>query len=145
MSRIGRMPIPVPKGVDVTLDGPTVVVKGPKGTLSHTLVTPTTMLLISVRVRPCRARLCRSSSGRFTSSAPSSARSTVIGEATAWLRVPFGPFTVTTLSSTVTSTPAGTGTGSLPMRDIVFSSCSCVTRRRRGLPHLRPSSWPDGR
>src|SRR4051794_4633911 len=82
------------------------------------------MLLISVRVRPCRARLWRSSSGRFTSRVPSSTRSTVIGAATEWLRTPLGPFTVTVLSSTVTSTPAGTGTGSLPMRDIVLSSCS---------------------
>ena len=35
MSRIGRMPITVPSGVDVTIDGATVTVKGPKGTLSH--------------------------------------------------------------------------------------------------------------
>ena len=33
MSRIGRMPIPVPAGVDVTIDGQTVKVKGPKGEL----------------------------------------------------------------------------------------------------------------
>jgi large subunit ribosomal protein L6 len=38
MSRIGRLPIPVPAGVDVTIDGDDVTVKGPKGTLSHTLV-----------------------------------------------------------------------------------------------------------
>ena len=36
MSRIGRKPIPVPAGVDVTIDGQTVKVKGPKGELSHT-------------------------------------------------------------------------------------------------------------
>ncbi len=35
MSRIGRLPIPVPAGVDVTIDGRSVVVKGPKGTLSR--------------------------------------------------------------------------------------------------------------
>src|SRR5690242_10107686 len=80
------------------------------------------MLLMSVRVSPCRALLRRSSSGRWTSSTPSSARATVIGSATVWLRVPFGPLTVTTLSSSATSTPDGTGTGSLPMRDIAFSS-----------------------
>ena len=34
MSRIGQSPIPVPAGVDVTLDQGTVTVKGPKGTLS---------------------------------------------------------------------------------------------------------------
>jgi large subunit ribosomal protein L6 len=40
MSRIGRLPIPVPSGVEVTLDGQTVTVKGPKGTLSHTVSDP---------------------------------------------------------------------------------------------------------
>ncbi len=33
MSRIGRLPIPVPSGVDVAIDEATVTVKGPKGTL----------------------------------------------------------------------------------------------------------------
>ena len=37
MSRIGRLPIAVPSGVDVTIDGRQVTVKGPKGTLSRTL------------------------------------------------------------------------------------------------------------
>jgi large subunit ribosomal protein L6 len=40
MSRIGRLPIPVPSGVDVTLDGRAVTVKGPKGTLNHTVAEP---------------------------------------------------------------------------------------------------------
>jgi large subunit ribosomal protein L6 len=40
MSRIGRLPIPVPAGVDVTINGREVTVKGPKGTLSHTIVAP---------------------------------------------------------------------------------------------------------
>ncbi|MEO6713273.1 MAG: 50S ribosomal protein L6 [Mycobacteriales bacterium] len=40
MSRIGRLPIPVPSGVDITIDGRDVTVKGPKGTLTHTLVEP---------------------------------------------------------------------------------------------------------
>jgi large subunit ribosomal protein L6 len=35
MSRIGKMPIPVPSGVDVTIDGSHITVKGPKGTLEH--------------------------------------------------------------------------------------------------------------
>ena len=43
MSRIGRLPIPVPAGVDVTIDGATVTVKGPKGTLSHKLAEPITI------------------------------------------------------------------------------------------------------
>ena len=40
MSRIGRLPIPVPSGVDVTITGREVAVKGPKGSLNHTLVEP---------------------------------------------------------------------------------------------------------
>ena len=35
MSRIGRKPIPLPSGVEVTIDGAHVVVKGPKGTLER--------------------------------------------------------------------------------------------------------------
>ena len=37
MSRIGKLPIPVPDGVEVTIDGLHVTVKGPKGELSRTL------------------------------------------------------------------------------------------------------------
>ena len=37
MSRIGRMPIAIPAGVEVKMDGNTVTVKGPKGTLSRTV------------------------------------------------------------------------------------------------------------
>jgi len=36
MSRIGKKPVVVPKGVTVTIDGSTVTVKGPKGTLTRT-------------------------------------------------------------------------------------------------------------
>jgi len=35
MSRIGKLPVPVPDGVEVTLDGSTVTVKGPKGELTR--------------------------------------------------------------------------------------------------------------
>ena len=40
MSRIGRLPIAVPTGVEVTLDGQHVTVKGPRGTLSHRVADP---------------------------------------------------------------------------------------------------------
>jgi large subunit ribosomal protein L6 len=43
MSRIGRLPIAVPSGVDVTIDGRNVTVKGPKGTLSHVVAEPITV------------------------------------------------------------------------------------------------------
>ncbi|EYR64401.1 50S ribosomal protein L6 [Actinotalea ferrariae CF5-4] len=40
MSRIGKVPVPVPAGVDVAIDGARVTVQGPKGTLSHTVAAP---------------------------------------------------------------------------------------------------------
>ncbi|SRR5216683_552689 len=40
MSRIGRLPVVVPGGVDVTIDGRDVTVNGPKGTLRHTVAVP---------------------------------------------------------------------------------------------------------
>jgi large subunit ribosomal protein L6 len=43
MSRIGKLPIPVPSGVEVTIDGQHIAVKGPKGTLSHTIIEPITV------------------------------------------------------------------------------------------------------
>jgi large subunit ribosomal protein L6 len=43
MSRIGKLPITVPSGVDVAIDGRTVTVKGPKGSLTHTVIEPITV------------------------------------------------------------------------------------------------------
>ena len=40
MSRIGRLPIPVPAGVDVSIDGQDVTVKGPRGELALSVVEP---------------------------------------------------------------------------------------------------------
>ena len=45
MSRIGRAPIAVPAGVDVKIDGSTVTVKGPKGTLTRTVSSNITVTL----------------------------------------------------------------------------------------------------
>ncbi|WGL53207.1 50S ribosomal protein L6 [Nocardioides sp. BP30] len=43
MSRIGKLPVAVPTGVDVQIDGAVVTVKGPKGTLTHTVAEPITI------------------------------------------------------------------------------------------------------
>jgi large subunit ribosomal protein L6 len=43
MSRIGRLPVSVPSGVDVAIDGQTVKVKGPKGELSVVVAEPITV------------------------------------------------------------------------------------------------------
>jgi large subunit ribosomal protein L6 len=40
MSRIGRLPVTIPSGVQVTIDGRDVTVQGPKGTLQHTVADP---------------------------------------------------------------------------------------------------------
>ena len=37
MSRIGKMPVAIPSGVEVNLQGQSISIKGPKGTLSHNL------------------------------------------------------------------------------------------------------------
>lgn len=43
MSRIGKLPVAIPSGVEVTIDGQTVTVKGPKGQLSHIVAEPITV------------------------------------------------------------------------------------------------------
>jgi len=43
VSRIGKMPVVIPSGVDVTLEGRRVSVKGPKGELAHTVAEPITV------------------------------------------------------------------------------------------------------
>ena len=43
MSRIGRLPVVVPSGVDITIEGQDVAVKGPKGALSLTISEPITI------------------------------------------------------------------------------------------------------
>ena len=66
MSRIGRLPIPIPAGVDVTVNGPAVTVKGPKGELGLTVKSPITVtkedgqLLVT---RPDDERVSRSLHG----------------------------------------------------------------------------------
>ena len=66
MSRIGKQPVQVPSGVEVTIDGRQVTVKGPKGTLEHTVTEPIAVSfddgLISV-TRPDDERKSRSLHG----------------------------------------------------------------------------------
>ena len=54
MSRIGRLPITVPSGVDVRIDGQQVNVKGPKGELSHTVAEPIQVTLEDGKVTVTR-------------------------------------------------------------------------------------------
>ncbi len=66
MSRIGKLPIAVPSGVDVAVDERLVTVKGPKGTLSHRVAAPITVEksdgVLEVR-RPDDERISRSLHG----------------------------------------------------------------------------------
>ena len=43
MSRVGKKPIELPKGVDVKIDGTSVTVKGPKGELQKTFMSAFTI------------------------------------------------------------------------------------------------------
>jgi large subunit ribosomal protein L6 len=54
MSRIGKKPVTVPKGVTAKVDGQTVTVKGPKGELSITLINDVTVKLgdVGIEVSP---------------------------------------------------------------------------------------------
>ena len=66
MSRIGRLPITVPAGVDITLDGRIITVAGPKGTLTRQL--PPRMLLeregdVLTVVRPTESKMDKSLHG----------------------------------------------------------------------------------
>ena len=66
MSRIGKLPIPVPAGVEVKIDGNNVAVKGPKGSLNHVVPTPIEVVLEEgniVVTRPDDERTSRSLHG----------------------------------------------------------------------------------
>ncbi len=63
MSRIGRLPIDIPSGVDVTVDGSTVTVKGPRGTLEHRVPAP-----LSVAVEDGRVQVSRPDDERVSKS-----------------------------------------------------------------------------
>src|SRR6056297_2684389 len=81
------------------------------------------MLLTRLRVSPCIALVVFSSSGRVhVSVSPSCSMTMVPGISRE--SVPFGPFTAMLRPSIVTSTPAGTVMGDLPMRDMVPTSPS---------------------
>ncbi len=66
MSRIGKKPIPLPKGVDVSIQGNTVTVKGPKGALTNTFHPDMTVSQVGdelVVARPSDAKEHRSLHG----------------------------------------------------------------------------------
>jgi len=54
MSRIGRLPIDIPSGVEVTVDGASVTVKGPKGELSLEVAKPIQVEVVDGQVQVTR-------------------------------------------------------------------------------------------
>ena len=54
MSRVGRKPVAVPKGVQIDVQGMTVKVKGPKGELSRTFVAPVTIAMEGAELQVSR-------------------------------------------------------------------------------------------
>ena len=66
MSRIGRLPVSIPSGVEVTLAGRSVTVTGPKGSLHHTVPEPLTITQddgVLLVTRPNDERLAKSLHG----------------------------------------------------------------------------------
>lgn len=66
MSRIGKKPVTIPAGVDINIDGQHVTVKGPKGTLEHTIAAPITVKIEGTELlveRPDDERISRSLHG----------------------------------------------------------------------------------
>ena len=66
MSRIGKKPITVPAGVDVKIDGNTVTVKGPKGTLTNTFSADMSIKLEGTEIiveRPSESKMHKSLHG----------------------------------------------------------------------------------
>src|SRR5882724_5681607 len=87
---------------------------------SYPLVTPSTMLLIRLRVRPCSERLRRPSSGRLTVTALPSLSIFMLG-CRSISSLPLGPSTRILPSAMWTFTPPGMATGCLPIRDMALS------------------------
>ncbi|MFA4835414.1 MAG: 50S ribosomal protein L6 [Dehalococcoidia bacterium] len=66
MSRVGKKPIPIPKGVEVTIEGSAVAVKGPKGALSRSLPQDMSMEIkegVLIVSRPSDSKMHRSYHG----------------------------------------------------------------------------------
>jgi large subunit ribosomal protein L6 len=63
MSRIGRLPVAIPAGVEVAIDGRQVSITGPKGSLSHTVASP-----IEVTQEDGTLRVTRPDDGRTSRS-----------------------------------------------------------------------------
>src|SRR4030095_12056342 len=80
-------------------------------------VTPRTAFAIRLRDSPWNLRNCASSEARFATSVPS-ATSKLMPAGCAWRSWPFGPFTSTALSTTLTVTPFGIVIGFFRIRDI---------------------------
>ena len=155
MSRIGRLPITVPAGVDVTFDGRVITVKGPRGVLTRELpprIEVTREGETLVVTRPTENKLDKSLHGLTrtlvnnmvigvtTSRSPS--RLTSMRGGSSRVRTPRGPLTVMTRPSSVTSTPAGMVMGRRPMRDIALPDVGEDLATELGLAGLRSGHDP---
>lgn len=72
MSRIGKLPVEIPAGVNVSVDGQSISVKGPKGELSRTLPS-----IIDISVEDGAVVLKRSSEEKFHKSMHGTARALI--------------------------------------------------------------------
>src|SRR5581483_11097857 len=99
MSRIGKKPIALPKGVTVKIDGNVVAVQETKGKLD-------TMIPRGIKVEQQDPSCC----------------STLIPRGIVVSSLPFVSCTATTFPSILTVTPLGNAIGFFPIRDIRISS-----------------------
>jgi len=88
MSKIGKKPIPLPAGVQITLDGTTLTVKGPKGTLVKTLPSMLTVTVTgdAVMVAPVAAEPTRADSAQW-GLWRALVSNMIVGVSTGWTRV----------------------------------------------------------
>ncbi|MDP1570738.1 MAG: 50S ribosomal protein L6 [Vicinamibacterales bacterium] len=85
MSRIGKKPIPIPKGVTVKVDGPVVDVKGPKGQMRQA-VPPGILIAVEDGTVVARRESEARELGKFHGLARSLVANAVLGVAEGWKR-----------------------------------------------------------
>jgi large subunit ribosomal protein L6 len=85
MSRIGKKPIPIPKGVTVKVDGPTVDVKGPKGQMRQAVPPGITIVVEDGEVVARKDSEARAL-GKFHGLARSLVANAVLGVSEGWKR-----------------------------------------------------------
>ena len=136
MSRIGKAPIPVPGGVEINIDGRTIAVKGPKGSLSRQLPGEITVSA-SIRTSPRFPKSATSWSGSERYSVRVPIEPNRKGDA-------FGPLTHLERRPEPIGRAAAplTAAAIMPQRANAGRSAGKPMTTRREWTRLRSPSWP---